>query len=1592
MEGDPEEPEEDSEESRDGSSSPRSSVLWEKVIQHSVFLDLSEDDSVHLSDLESSFDVRLSRPDSALSETSVHLSGDPELLSSESSDVSSQGERVVEGRTKSSATRPSVQRPNTAQPGTPSPRGHQDPGDTSDEDQEELPYDGDLDSRYLDPLASPEENSDAGGENSGTLQSSPNVLDLSDGPAVGGFGDTTPVLSPVESGAAERVSPAVSQGGTGSFLDPSRPTEGLPTCSSPVFEAPHPDITQLLLRHFSQDQLLLSGRLIEAETLPEVSLLESMDETLLSRAPGGSCTGRPSHVNGSAPQRSCTGRPSHVNGSAPQRSCTGRPSHVNGSAPQRSCTGRPSGGSKGSESLGQETVESHHSRVSSAAGQHQEQSSGVPRETNLAQEEVEEEEEEEKERDEDEERDECEGEEGEEEERETEEVEEEEWDEEEREGEEDEEDGGEVDEVGGQEESVEEGGIQNVPLARTRSFSELKYGQGQVHYRRPDFSKVAPKVKIPKTPSGLDKPLGQSPTPIMRALSSPGMLGMSSERRLAAVDVISRVLEDSLQPADRPHAFTHLDTQTNTSPALVHHLQAEYDKLLTKYAEAENLIDQMRLGAKPQAPSELNLELEYAGLQEQLGLRSSGSHFGSTPFPTAPPINAKTPPLSPHCPSPFAELVSAEKQNNSAEGISPAPSPVYKPSPGSAPSLAPSPAPIQVELQSDGERMTAELRDIIREFLQKVEDFRSSLRTVSITLEEQQMVFRSMVEAQDHLERGYLSRREEHRALEMQTYLGVARNTGTFDPDRLVEGEIFRVGMYLEDIKELIDRNMCEQLCPPPSSSTPPTPLLPRGGSSTPSLGTPSPPPAPSLHEGVVLQEPGLGFSPWGYKTEAREEEDQDVCGEEDLLSAASQLDSPEQSSSSLRAHIHTPEEGEEERGCGPSGGRGAGGQAGLGSSSTETQWSAGRTISTVLLLCRPVGAASQDSSLLVEVSCSSQSVDTHGRSDLSSPQRIVSSETDSGFGSCESTTGLSPSKINTQRSRVLTQSNSSSGLSGSDSEGSCSQLQTTIHPADRLQTSTHPADRLQTTIHPADRLQTTIHPVDRLQTTIHPADRLQTTIHPVDRLQTTIHPADRLQTTIHPADRLQTSTHPADRLQTTIHPEDRLQTTIHPADRLQTSTQPAQSLQNSTHPVDSFLGDTRGSVQTSIQPGERHATLTPPTDSGAEPLHSVQLRLHGNARYQADPCPSHSVAMDTLQPEGLSPACPCHSEALVSLQQQVSRLQRDLEEGLTQLPQLSQRMDLLSSHHRQDRGSRSRPRPHPRPPAHSVWRSAGSRTPTLARDPGPVSTLLKVDDWISSDMDPSRSRGTQQHCTNSDSGRSGTLQYLGSPPGGRRGSPDPHTSTSPGKPQSEKHSSRGSEGNLTVRNPDLPLSNPSPSPSPGPSPNPILCKQGLSYSNLYRAQLSAVLDAEMENLFSKGRFSLQKPLLQVNYGSSCSLPAGFKVREPMLQSGSVQRKRSAQSDTALLPSNVYFQLHPALPPSRTGSRTSRHRGSKVSLQKVSRHRGSKEEEINRKLDQAIEAARSMKKATDRMARSLSADLAKSQLHRKLHGRKHITS
>lgn len=120
----------------------------------------------------------------------------------------------------------------------------------------------------------------------------------------------------------------------------------------------------------------------------------------------------------------------------------------------------------------------------------------------------------------------------------------------------------------------------------------------------------------------------------------------------------------------------------------------------------------------------------------------------------------------------------------------------------------------------------------------------SSLMEMNVKCVGWQMLSR-ILEAQDQLERSYISKKEEHRALEMQNYMGLSRNTGTFDPNRHIEGDIFRIGMHLEDIKEMIDRNIREQMqISPPRSSSTPTSVKDLLEVKPPSMSTPLPQPS----------------------------------------------------------------------------------------------------------------------------------------------------------------------------------------------------------------------------------------------------------------------------------------------------------------------------------------------------------------------------------------------------------------------------------------------------------------------------------------------------------------------------------------------------------------------------------------------------------------------------------------------------------------------------------------------------------------------------------------------------------------------------
>ncbi|XP_051263550.1 uncharacterized protein LOC127367591 isoform X1 [Dicentrarchus labrax] len=1289
-------------------------VLWEKCIQQSIFVDLSEDESLHLSDLESSLALHLSQAESAASEVSIHLSaGSAELsaldvTSSESSVVSTQSERG--GERKSSILHVSAQRPNTMQDQPPLNQGCEDPGqNTSDEDQDDLPYDGDLGRRYFNQTATSESNmSSDGGE---TVHASPDVPGLLEC-NIRDRDDVIDRLDSAEHNSEEptKVAPEDANTKKDNFFDASKPSEVSPPCHCPV------DINQLLLRHFSQDELLRSGRLIEAETLPEVSLLESMDDTVFSWAQTHNSTA----INGSHSESAACNSEIHS-----ESFCSGRAEENSRSASKNSSLEE-----EAERKIDNVTSAAKDSITSSSASTDSKQDSG---------------------------------------------------------------DTSAVDEA--QQEKTEEGDeVPRVPLVRTRSFSEMKYGQGQVHYPLPDFSKVAPKVKIPKAPSGPARPVPQSPSTIHRAQSSPGML-----------EVISRVLEDSVQPSEKPYVFK--DEDKETPPALVHHLQAEYDKLLTKYAEAENLIDQMRLGTNTQLSSEPMLYFECDDDNQGNLAGVEGSHLGS---------------LAPHFPPSenFGVKEETPPQSNIKEVNTASPS---QPEEG----------------PSDGERMTAELTDIIHQFMQKVEEFKLSVSNMSVSTAEQQMILRSIMEAQDQLERKYISKKEEHRALEMQNYMGLSRNTGTFDPNRQVEGDIFRIGMHLEDIKEMIDKNVCEQISPPHSTSTP-TPMKEMLHVRPSPFCLPTPSPPPSLHEG-----PSAGFSTVGYKIEAQKEEEK----EEEEVSEAHADDGLQylrSSQGSLGGLDTQTAETEEERSSLLS-------EAidhsnilaylsGTSSSSRQREWTPD-SCSSLYSVLNPVGECDLGDcvSLAVEVSSSSDAPRVSSTHSLSEPplntssvsQRIVSPETDSGFGSSY----LNQSASGSFQPNLLSESvqSQNDALSSSDSEGSCSNLQTAIHSASLTSqrwASPHPSVQTQS---------------------CGAAVAVERWVE-----STTKEPSVRLQ--------------------------------------------------------------------------------------GSEGRPPAQLHQHVSE-------PVLSTTMDTEETDSPLYSCSCNSEAIVALQSEVSRLKKDLEEGLVQLPHLAEKMDYLTCKYKQDRQerkSKTRPRTHHRPACNSVWKPSSSRQNVSNLS----SSQVRLEDWISSDMDPSKSKGTDSDDV---AGSEIMLQY---------------------KLHGQLQSNRGSEGNGSGKTSGLTSS--------------ILKGRNEEASNSHAKQRAQT--AVMERFYSKERWSLfsspspQKPLLQVSYASSSSLPASYKVREPMLQSTSHHRKRSTQSDSALLPSNVYFQrtLSPVSVPSKTGSRTGR-------------RRGSKEEEMNRTLDQAIEVARSMKRTTDRMAKRLSADLAKAQLHRKMHslqplgGRKHHT-
>ncbi|XP_050817342.1 protein AKNAD1 isoform X4 [Gopherus flavomarginatus] len=316
---------------------------------------------------------------------------------------------------------------------------------------------------------------------------------------------------------------------------------------------------------------------------------------------------------------------------------------------------------------------------------------------------------------------------------------------------------------------------------RTGSSHELKYGQGQVNYCLPDFSKVPPKVKIPKR-NNSDKS-----APIMkRTKFSPNLVGKSA--------IVNDVLETI-------NYFDSVEVKNQEEEIRIPDLLQQIE-LLTKHAEAQNRIDHLRFDPKiytHSASPNPNLSIH----SRCMGAASEESVFHPLTVPIQPLLSLSQ--------ASFSGL-------QSGKIISSLPS---ASSAGEVHCLNPN----LMQNTTKGEKMSQMLKEQAEQLKAKVEEFSKCVIQEAVPLQDRCLVLKELKGYLDTLERKYLATKEEHRGLQLQNYNHKSISVGEFDPDRKVEGEIFRLGMLLEDVKEKIDDNICSP-CPSSFTTSPKSPSL----------------------------------------------------------------------------------------------------------------------------------------------------------------------------------------------------------------------------------------------------------------------------------------------------------------------------------------------------------------------------------------------------------------------------------------------------------------------------------------------------------------------------------------------------------------------------------------------------------------------------------------------------------------------------------------------------------------------------------------------------------------------------------------------
>ncbi|XP_006865754.1 PREDICTED: AT-hook-containing transcription factor [Chrysochloris asiatica] len=366
-----------------------------------------------------------------------------------------------------------------------------------------------------------------------------------------------------------------------------------------------------------------------------------------------------------------------------------------------------------------------------------------------------------------------------------------------------------------------------------RSSHASKYGRGRLNYPLPDFSKVGPRVRFPKDES-YQPPKAKSHSWQPQGAAQP--LIFKSPAEIVREVLLSSGEASSAQDSPLSHPVTRVPQEFQTpeqATKLVHQLQEDYHKLLTKYAEAENTIDQLRLGAKVN----LYADPPQPSHSVHMGTVSQGTKVLSFTIPQ--------PRTADWRPSPTSEVSEVSGWQSAQGKLSPS-SPTNTPTPGWLPDNQ------GVPKDQPSTEQTQALASQARRFLAKVESFEDLVRSGRLTPQDQLKGFQRLKSAHAALEEEYLkAHKDQHLDQQPASSQGTS---GKFDPGRELEAEIFQLGIRLEEFKDHVDQHQQEPerigsdlaLDSPPALPSPGQPMglpSPSGHGPTPAIQPPYPEP-----------------------------------------------------------------------------------------------------------------------------------------------------------------------------------------------------------------------------------------------------------------------------------------------------------------------------------------------------------------------------------------------------------------------------------------------------------------------------------------------------------------------------------------------------------------------------------------------------------------------------------------------------------------------------------------------------------------------------------------------------------------------------